>query len=278
MFASRIKAVIAVLALSCIATACTVVDVPTLIGRPRIVPRVDMPLTPVQLFRSFSSVGYSNFHREYGFVRVTVDFADDLFRSVTIESFDTLGLPKDGYFDYEPHQQALGLNQRLRSLGPSRIAELDAVTGATVTSQAVRQAATRATERARVEKPSTATFYDGVFMATSDRAMRGWTIAIVTIVNDRIDHVLLQGVRPATYIMADGNISELRDPQGNLVYEVVGPEYPRPEFHHAIQTLERRFVVAGASNLHMVDTIARATVTSSEARVAVERALDMARR
>jgi len=238
----------------------------------------EQPTFPDQVYRDGSSVGYSDFHREYGFVKVTVSFLKDNFQTVSIELFDLLGQPKGSGSEHPPLESALGLHGRLRSLGPSRIRELDAVSGATITVNAIKQATERASEKARYRTESDAAYYDGTFLGVSDRSLRGWTIAIVTVHKGVLEHVMLQGIFPLTKEQEDGTQIEVEDEEGNFIYQAATPEYPWREYHTAIDTLESEFVAAGISGVEYVDAVTRATVTSVEAKTAVLRALEAAKR
>ncbi|MCL2497069.1 MAG: FMN-binding protein [Symbiobacteriaceae bacterium] len=260
-------------------SGCQLIDFPTLIAAANNnQPTLQAPTHPMRTYRDAISVGYSDYHREHGYVKVTLDFANDTFRTVSIKSFDSLGRPKNDYYDYEPHQTALGLSLRLRTLGPGRISQLEGVSGATTTVNAIKQAARRAEEKARFRQEESKSYYDGTFVGVSDRILRGWTIAVITIRNDRLEHLMFTGVGPATAYQADGTTQELLDDQQNFIYTAKGPDYPWRSYHQAITELEKRYVEVGWENLDVVDTVSRATVTSTEAKIALQRALEAAKR
>jgi len=260
---------------------CTIVDYPALVLLPvsSIPSTTTVPSFPDQVFRDGSSVGFSDYHRDYGYIKVTINFFKDSYQTVSIESFDALGQPRNDAADSPALQSAIGLGGRLRSLGPNRIAELDAISGATVTVNGIKQAAWRATAKARYRQDQEASiYYDGTFLGVTDRSLRGWTIAVVTIRRGVMEHVMLHGVFPQTEELEDGSTAELLDANGDFVYQVASADHPWPEYHQAVEILEQNFIAAGISGIDYVDSITRATVTSLEAKIAVSRALDAAKR
>jgi len=54
--------------------------------------------------------------------------------------------------------------------------DVDVFTGATSTSTKVKDAARRALGKALMDRPAGGVYYDGTFMAMSDRTGRGWGI------------------------------------------------------------------------------------------------------
>lgn len=278
---SLVKTSLLLLTLLVFSSACQMINLPAMIGLQSQETSEDeaLPNAPQYIHRDLIISGTSDLHRDIGYVRVTLDIQRDSFRLVSIESFDPIGQSKNEFYDYAPHQRALALSSRLKSLGPSRIAELDAVSGATVTVNAIKQAAIRAEQKARYQRSDNGGDYDdGTFLGVSDKTMRGWTTAIVTFSNDRITHVTLQGVSLLTETLSDGTVVEITDAEGQPIYVANGADYPWKEYHSAIEELERRYVQANVDGVETVDVISRATTTSSEAKIAVERAIQAAKK
>jgi len=96
-------------------------------------------------------------------------------------------------------------------------------------------------------------YNDGTYVGFSDADRRGYTLAVVTIENDKIADVEL--------VELDETATPKRE------------DYPWPEFHEAMVTLPQRFVEANSAD---IDGYAKATGTSNQARQAVARALDKA--
>ncbi|HSW35874.1 MAG TPA: FMN-binding protein [Candidatus Limnocylindrales bacterium] len=208
-----------------------------------------------------------------GYTRIDITIEDDTIIAAQAAGFDGLGLEKQDTYRYAPFLEAM---EEL----PKRIVEqnswdIDTVSDATTSSREARMATLRALQMARINPTNTAQFFDGTFMAVSepvDLAGRGWSIAWVTIANDKITDVIIHDTTPE------------RDDAGSVIpnqfviknVDAASPEfYPFPAYHEARVELAERFV---AANSDTVDGFTGATNTSTNAMIAVARALEMARR
>ncbi|MBT9134356.1 MAG: Electron transport complex subunit RsxG [Firmicutes bacterium] len=216
-----------------------------------------------------------------GFVRAEVTIARDKITAVKLMEFNALGLEKGPTYGYAPFHTFLAEM-------PKRFVEknnwdVDVVSQATSSSNGAKQAVLRATQMARKTKTTAATMWDGTFMAISDRTERGWGIAWVTINGGKISRVVLHETRPAperdaagaVVLGPDGRPVTRRDAAGNVVFERKPADYAFAPYHEAIVELPKRFV---AKNSAQVDAFTGATGTSTNSMLAVQRALDSAKR
>ncbi len=106
-------------------------------------------------------------------------------------------------------------------------------------------------------------------MAISDATERGWGIAWVTLENDEIIGIKLEGTTPA---QEDGE--DVFDAVGRQVFALKGEEYPWEPYQEAKEVIAEDIV---ASQSPDVDTYTEATGASNQWMQAVERALEAAR-
>jgi len=205
-----------------------------------------------------------------GYMEVTLTINNDKITAAKVRGFDSLGLEKP---DTYRHQPFLTAKEEL----PKRFVaknswDVDLVTGATTSSNQSRMAALRALQKARVTPTTAAKFFDGTYMAISDRTERGWGIVWVTIGNDKITNVVIHetaAVRDAAGAVVPGQFERKNIDSANPAF------YGFPPYHEARVELPKRFVAANSAK---IDAFTGATATSNNAMAAVARALEMARR
>lgn len=216
-----------------------------------------------------------------GFIRADVTIARDKITAVKLTAFDSLGLEKASNYGHAPFHTFLA--EMPKRFVEKNSWDVDVVSQATGSSNQAKQAVLRATQMARKTRTTTATMWDGTFMAISDRTERGWGIAWVTVGNGKITRVVLHETRPAqerdaagAVVMGpDGKPVIRKDAAGNVIFERKPADYAWPAYHEAIVELPKRFV---AKNSAQVDVFTGATGTSDKAMQAVQRALDSAKR
>jgi len=215
---------------------------------------------------TFEAVSQGN---ERGYVQVSLTLENDEIVAADIIEFDGVGVEKV-YEDYG--QRFPLLEEAHQTLENNMIEEdtwdVDVVSGATSTSEKTREAARFALERASVEAIDME-YFDGTFMAISDATERGWGIAWVTLENDEIIGIKLEGTTPA---QEDGE--DVFDAVGRQVFALKGEEYPWEPYHEAKEVIAEDIV---ASQSPDVDTYTEATGASNQWMQAVERALEAAR-
>ncbi len=206
---------------------------------------------------------------QQGYAHVTLTMENGTISDVTIVEFDGVGREKI-YEDY--HQRWPYLEDAHNELAQSMVEEntwdVDIVTGATGTSEKVREAARFATEKASGETPATEHF-DGTFMGLSDETERGWGIAWVTLESDEIVEIRLEGTTPAE---EDGE--EVFDAVGRQVFVIKGEDYPWEPYHEAKEVVAEEMIETQSTD---VDTYTEATSSSRQWMEATERAMEAAR-
>ena len=206
---------------------------------------------------------------ERGYAHVTLTMENDTISDVMIVEFDGVGMEKI-YEDY--HQRWPYLEDAHNELAQSMVEEntwdVDMVSGATGTSEKVREAASFALQKASGEAPATEHF-DGTFMGLSDATERGWGIAWVTLENDEIVDLRLEGTTPA---QEDGE--EVTDNVGRQVFVIKGEDYPWEPYHEAKEVIAEDIVETQSTE---VDTYTEATGSSQQWMEATERAMEAAR-
>ena len=205
-----------------------------------------------------------------GFMKVELTVKNDKITAAEVAGFDALGLEKQPTYRHQPFLTAKAeLPQRLVAQNSW---DIDLVSGATTSSNQVRMAALRALQTARVTPTTAAQFFDGTYMAMSDQGERGWAIVWVTIGNDKITNVVIHETTRA------------RDAAGAVIpgqfirknVDAASPDfYTFAPYHEARVELPRRFIAANSAE---VDVFTGATSTSNNVKVAVARALEMAKR
>ena len=206
-----------------------------------------------------------------GYAEVTLTIANDEITDVSMVEYDGFGNIKDyeaygreGVFDGSNLQAAH------EALAAAMVAnntyDVDAVSGATSTSDKTMSAAGLAMEKALIEPASNNTYFDGTFFAISDQDGRGnFVIALVTIENDVIVDVALSEATET-----EEGIS-LKD------YEDYGQEgvFDGSTLQAAHEALAAAMI---ENNTYDVDVVSGATSTSEKVVVAGERALEAAKR
>ncbi len=230
------------------------------------------PRTPTFTYRDgvFTAVSEAD-AKGYAWVKVFIA-ADDIMHLDIIE-FDGTGLAKD--YDVYGGDRFTILKEAHRTLADRIVEadtwEVDAFTGATGTSVKVKDAVRRALDRALADRPGTGTYYDGTFMAISDRTSKGWGIAWVTLKDDRIVEVKLAGTTPQRD--AEGKV--MTDAKLNALWALKDDSYPHQPYHEAKQAIAQAIVTAQRPE---VDAYTGATGSSGQWVQAVRRALDAATR
>ncbi len=204
-----------------------------------------------------------------GYAQVTLAMENGTISDVTIVEFDGVGREKV-YEDY--HQRWPYLEDAHNELAQSMVEEntwdVDIVTGATGTSEKVREAARFALAKASGETPATEHF-DGTFMGLSDETDRGWGIAWVTLESDEIVEIRLEGTTPAE---EDGEA--VTDAVGRQVFVLKDENYPWEPYHEAREVVAEEMVETQSTD---VDTYTGATGSSQQWMEATERAMEAAR-
>ncbi|NLW17076.1 MAG: FMN-binding protein [Firmicutes bacterium] len=218
------------------------------------------PATPSTTYKDGTYVAVSDAN-DKGYMRAEVTVKDDKIESVSLVGLDSLGLEKTEDYPYaEYHSAIVDLAEEMVN---KNTWDVDSITGATGTSEQSKQAVKRAMEKALVEPASSNQYFDGTFMAISEQNDKGWTIAWVTIENDKITDVKL--VSTTAKQNDDGSTSFVRKDDS----------YPYPEYFEAIETLPEQFV---ANNGTDIEGVTGATGTTEQAKDAVEQALAQAAR
>jgi len=225
--------------------------------------------------------GYS-WADDKGYAWAKVEIKDDKIVRVELKEFDALGLEKD--FSVYPYAEAKKANEEMPAqFVAANSAQVDGVAKATSSSRKYRRAVAHALEKALVVPSNSNKYFDGVFMAISDRTEKGWAIAWVTIEEDKIIDLKLIGTTPKRG--ADGEV--VKDSAGNVVFErklsedliengeVKTARYPYLPYHEARVKMAANILRAQSTN---VDTITGATGTSNQWKQAVDRALEMAKK
>lgn len=216
-----------------------------------------------------------------GYVKAEVTIAKDKITGVKLSGTDNLGLEKTAAYAWADYHT-------MKTELPKRFVEknswdVDVWAKATGSSNQAKQAVLRAMQKARVNPTTTAKYFDGVYMAISDKTDKGWTIVWVTIGNDKITGVNLHATTPAKELDAEGKPVKdaegkdviKKDAAGNVVFERKAAAYPWPAYHEARVELPKRFV---AKNSADVEIVTGATGTSNQAKQAVAEALKKAMR
>lgn len=205
-----------------------------------------------------------------GYMEVTLTINNDKITAAQVRGFDGLGLEKPATYRHQPFLTAI--EELPRRFVEQNSWDVDLVTGATTSSNQARMAALRALQKARVTPTTAAEFFDGTYMAISDRTDHGWGIVWVTIGNDKITNVVIHEttpVRDAAGVSVPGQFERKNTDPANPAF------YDFTPYHEARVELPKRFVAANSAK---IDAFTGATATSNNAMAAVARALDMARR
>jgi len=224
---------------------------------------------PAKVYNDGTFTAYSD-ATDRGYMEVKITIKNDKITEAHVHGYDSLGLEKPDTYRHQPFLTA-------KAELPKRIVEknswdIDLVSGATTSSNQVRMATLRALQKARVTPTTAAQFFDGTYMAISDRGERGWGIVWVTIGNDKITNVVIHEATRAR----DAAGAFIPDQFIRKNVDAASPEfYQFAPYHEARAELTKRFV---AANRATVDAFTGATSTSNLAMAAVARALDMAKR
>ncbi len=188
-------------------------------------------------------IGYSEAD-ENSFVEAVVNIEDGEITSVELSEYTDLYLEKGEGYPLEWHEAMDVLPERFVEANSS---EVDAVSGATGSSEKAKSAVEMALQKARgVEQ------FDGTFLGRSEESERGnWGVAWVTIEGDEI---------------VDVRLEEATEDE-----EFKGEDYPWLEFHHAQELVADAFVLFDSPD---VDTYSGATSSTELWREAVQNALE----
>ncbi|AZO93887.1 FMN-binding protein [Halocella sp. SP3-1] len=188
----------------------------------------------------------------YAWARVTIE--DDKITDVKLMEITSKGNEKD-YETYSYEASVEAQQEMPDRFVEANSAKVDNYTGATHSSEKYKEAVSRALDYARGEEED-GKYYDGKFQGESERTEYGYAVALVTIVDDKMNNVELQEL--------DGE-GEWKD-FDNYDYE------PAVE---ANEEMAERFV---EENSVAVDLYTEATQSSIRYKEAVENALRHARR
>ncbi|MBT9151807.1 MAG: Electron transport complex subunit RsxG [Firmicutes bacterium] len=224
---------------------------------------------PARVYRDGTFTAFSDAN-DRGYMEVEITIKNDKITAAHVHGYDGLGLEKPETYRHQPFLTA-------KAELPKRIVaanswDIDLVSGATTSSNQVRMATLRALQKARVTPTTTAQFFDGTYMAISDRGERGWAIAWVTIGNDKITNVVFHETTAARdaagAVIPNQFIRKNVDPASPGFYQFA-------PYHEARIELPKRFVAANSAT---VDVFTGATGTSTNVIAAVTRAIEMAKR
>jgi uncharacterized protein with FMN-binding domain len=227
---------------------------------------------PAEVARVYKNGSFTAFSdaTDRGYMEVTLTINNDKITAAEVRGFDRLGLEKPATYRHQPFLTAI--EELPKRFVAQNSWDVDLVTGATTSSNQARMAALRALQKARVTPTTAAKFFDGTYMAISDRTERGWGIVWVTIGNDKITNVVIHettAVRDAAGAVVPGRFERKNTDPANPAFYDFAP------YHEAREELPKRFV---AANSAQIDAFTGATATSNNAMAAVARALEMARR
>ncbi len=208
------------------------------------------------VYQDGTFMGYSD-ATDRGYVDAEVTIENDSIVDVVIRGYGNLGTEKPETYPWDEYHEALEV---LPELYVERDHwDVDIISGATGTSNQANQAVYRALASARVEPTNQKNeFFDGTFMAISDKTERGWVIVWVTFANDKI---------------TDFRLVETQS--DNDSWQRKGDDYPWDEYHELLEVLPEQIIEAQSLD---VDGLSGATGTFNRAIQAAERAMDKARR
>ncbi len=201
--------------------------------------------------------GYSD-ATDNGYMKAVVTIGAGKITKVTLHGFDGLGLEKSSSYPWFPYHKMI--DELPKAYVEKNDWNVDIITQATGSSLESNQAVRRSMERAQKDGTKDK-YFDGIFMGISEELPGGWTIAWVTLKNDKITKVVLHSTTP--------------DPDREGEFVIKDESYPWAEYHEALVELPKRFVKANGTK---VDIITGATGTSNQAKEAVEEALKMAKK
>ncbi len=208
------------------------------------------------VYQDGTFMGYSN-ATDRGYVDAEVTIENDQIVDVVIRGYGDLGTEKPDDYPWDEYHEALEVLPQLYVERDHW--DVDIITEATGTSNQANQAVYRALARARVEPTNqTNEYFDGTFMAISEKTERGWVIVWVTISNDQI---------------TDFRLVETQ--QSNDRWQRKGDDYPWDEYHELLEVLPEQIIEAQSLD---VDGLSGATGTFDRAIDAAEKALEKARR
>ncbi|WP_158005818.1 FMN-binding protein [Fervidobacterium thailandense] len=220
-----------------------------------------------RVYKDGTFSGFSQGDR-YGYVKVEVTVKNDKIENVKIWEYDGLGIEKlpETYGKrfptlFEMHKEMV------KRIVSKNTWDVDVYTGATISSNKVREAVKFALERAKAQE-SKHKYFDGTFMGTSNVTARGYGIAWVTIKDDKIINVVLEETRPKTQ---DGKT--VLDEAGRPVFELKPADYQWQAYHEAKREMPKRFIEKQSTK---VDVYTGATSSSRNWIQAVEKALEAA--
>jgi len=208
------------------------------------------------VYQDGTFMGFSN-ATDRGYVDAEVTIENDRIVDVVIRGYGDLGTEKPDDYPWDEYHEALEVLPQLYV--ERNHWDVDIISAATGTANQANQAVYRALARARVEPSNQKNeFFDGTFMAISDKTERGWVIVWVTFANDRISDFRLVETQSA-----------------NDRFQRKGDDYPWDEYHELLEVLPEQIIEAQSLD---VDGVSEATGTFNRAIQAAERAMDKARR
>ena len=224
------------------------------------------PPAPVYVYTNGTFFASSNATAR-GYMTAEVTIENDKITAVKLVGYGNLATEKDE--NYGKAANFTAYHEMKEALPKAFIAktswDVDIYSGATGSSNQSKQAVQRAMDKALKNRPAGTKYYDGMFMAMSDIGGRNndWVVVLVTIANDKIVEVAINETNDVT--------SEA----GVVSKAFKSAEYGYAAYHEAKVELAKRFV---ATNKADVDVFTGATGTSTNAKQAVARALELATR
>lgn len=221
-----------------------------------------------RVYKDGTFVGYSQGDRN-GYVKVELTLKGDKIENVRVWEFDGLGIEKLPETVGKKYPALFEMHKEMvKRIISKNTWNVDAYTGATESSNKLKEAAKFALERAKVEE-SKKKYIDGTFMGTSDMTPRGYGIAWVTFKDDKITAVVLEETEPK---VEGGKV--VLDEAKRPVFVLKPSTYQWKPYHDAKRELPKRFIEKQSSK---VDAYTGATASSRNWMVAVERAMEAAR-
>lgn len=207
-----------------------------------------IPPTKGEIYRDGIFIGYSD-TTDNGYAMAVVQLKEDMIVDAILKEFTQLSIEKDfSRYDYEPAAYANSEMQR-RYIN-SGSAQVNFVTGATVSSERYSQAIKRALLKAQKQKTQSV-YFGGIFQGRSKSDNHGYAIAIVELQNDKIVDVQLK------------EVDENGEPK-DLV------SYPHEPLGKAYNQLRQMFI---QKNSYDIDDFTGATRSSEKYKEAVKNAL-----
>jgi uncharacterized protein with FMN-binding domain len=207
-----------------------------------------VPPTEGKIYKDGFFTGYSD-ATDGGYAMALLQVKQDTIVDAVLKEFDELSLEKDfNSYGYAPAAYAgRAMEQEYIKTG---VAEVDFVTGATISSSRYNQAVSRALSRARKLKEKSR-YLEGVYQGRSKSDRHGYAVAIIELKSDKIVNVRLKEI----------------DPNGK---QKDSDSYPYGSLKDVYDDLSRKIVQA---NTYNIDNFTGATRSTEKIKDAIKNAL-----